>query len=138
MPDPLITNPKLWSKSPPHRQQTTAVTVLQQSIIAVHGLDGHHHNTWTHTPPAKSQGRFRNLFRGKVEQPVDDNSLDETMWLRDLLPEKLPHARIMTFEYEARVLGNNSPFSIRDRARALALAIRDDREPHPESGDPVC
>jgi len=60
------------------------------------------------------------------------------MWLRDLLPEKLPRARIMTFEYEAHVLRNISPFSVRDRARALVLAIRDDREAHPESGDPVC
>ncbi|KAG9021524.1 hypothetical protein FS842_006570, partial [Serendipita sp. 407] len=44
-------------------------------IIAIHGLDGHRENSWT----------------------ADDG----TMWLRDLLPDDVPNARILTYGYDA-------------------------------------
>lgn len=45
-------------------------------IVAVHGLNGHREETWT-----------------------DENKI---LWLRDLLPSKLPNARIWTWGYDSR------------------------------------
>ena len=44
-------------------------------IVAVHGLGGHAYDTWTH-----------------------DNGI---MWLRDLLPQDIPNARVMTWGYDS-------------------------------------
>ena len=44
-------------------------------IVAVHGLGGHPYDTWTH-----------------------DNGI---MWLRDLLPQDIPNARVMTWAYDS-------------------------------------
>jgi protein SERAC1 len=49
------------------------------SIIAIHGLDGHPQKSWT--------------------------APNGTLWLRDLLPEKLPQARILTYGYDAYTRG---------------------------------
>ena len=46
------------------------------SIVAVHGLDGHHENTWT-----------------------ADNGV---LWLKTLLSEDLPKARVYTYGYDSR------------------------------------
>jgi hypothetical protein len=46
-----------------------------QSIVAVHGLNGHREKTWT--------------------------SKDNVNWLKDLLPEKIPNARIFSWGYDA-------------------------------------
>jgi hypothetical protein len=54
---------------------------MQDSIVAVHGLDGKREKSWT----AK-------------------NSVN---WLRDLLPTDIPHARIYTWGYEARTHGTS-------------------------------
>ncbi|KAG9052689.1 hypothetical protein FS842_009401 [Serendipita sp. 407] len=43
-------------------------------IVAIHGLDGHREHSWT----------------------ADDG----TMWLRDLLPDDIPNARILTYGYD--------------------------------------
>ncbi|KAF8515783.1 P-loop containing nucleoside triphosphate hydrolase protein, partial [Hysterangium stoloniferum] len=45
------------------------------SVVAIHGLDGHRERTWT--------------------------AENDTLWLRDLLPHKLPHARIIVYGYDA-------------------------------------
>ena len=50
-------------------------TNVRVSIVAIHGLGGHPHDTWTH-----------------------DNGI---MWLRDLLPLDMSDARIMTWEYDS-------------------------------------
>ncbi|KAF8521459.1 hypothetical protein BU17DRAFT_45782 [Hysterangium stoloniferum] len=44
-------------------------------IIAIHGLDGHREDSWT-----------------------AENGI---LWLKDLLPQRLPHARIATYGYDA-------------------------------------
>ncbi|KAF8500084.1 hypothetical protein BU17DRAFT_59082 [Hysterangium stoloniferum] len=44
-------------------------------IIAIHGLDGHREDSWT--------------------------AEDGILWLKDLLPQRLPHARIATYGYDA-------------------------------------
>lgn len=44
-------------------------------IVAIHGLDGHREKSWTAT--------------------------NGILWLKDLLPTPLPHARILTYGYDA-------------------------------------
>lgn len=47
---------------------------FDHSIVAVHGLNGHREKTWT---------------------------VDTVNWLRDLLPSDVPHARILSWGYNA-------------------------------------
>lgn len=75
-------------------------------IVAVHGLNGHHMDSWT------TKSRL-----GK-----------KTMWLRDLLPERFPEARIMTFEYNAKAVTSASPHGIAENGGALIQALRNKRE----------
>jgi hypothetical protein len=48
-------------------------------IVAIHGLNGHWEKTWQTT-----------TRRG-----------DQVVWLRDFLPQQIPHARIMSFGYDS-------------------------------------
>jgi hypothetical protein len=64
------------------------------SLIAIHGLNGDPINTWTH----KETG---------------------VMWLRDVLPEVLPRARIMTYGYNA----NLKNFSNRQDLHSIAVKL---------------
>jgi len=52
---------------------------LSHSIVAIHGLDGHREDSWT---------------------------IENVLWLRDLLPSKIPTARILTYGYDARTRGH--------------------------------
>jgi hypothetical protein len=49
--------------------------MLDHSIVAIHGLDGHREKSWT---------------------------VNEVNWLRDLLSTDIPNARIMSWGYDAR------------------------------------
>jgi hypothetical protein len=51
-----------------------------------------------------------------------------TMWLQDLLPDKIPQARVMTFGYNADMINNYSTSNIRDHARKLLSLLRDKRD----------
>ncbi|KAF8515996.1 hypothetical protein BU17DRAFT_51232 [Hysterangium stoloniferum] len=51
------------------------IDYISLSVVAIHGLDGHRERTWT--------------------------AGNGTLWLRDLLPHKLPHARIIVYGYDA-------------------------------------
>jgi hypothetical protein len=51
----------------------------------------------------------------------------ETLWLRDLLPVKLPNAHIMTFQYDSSTHGM-SEHAARANAGKLAGLLRDVRE----------
>ncbi|KAK3317309.1 Alpha/Beta hydrolase protein [Cercophora scortea] len=75
-------------------------------IVAVHGLNGDATHSWTDESPSGAS----------------------TMWLRDLLPYKLPNARVMTFGYNASVIGNTSVAGVRENARRLLSLLRDKRE----------
>ncbi|KAF2793083.1 hypothetical protein K505DRAFT_325724, partial [Melanomma pulvis-pyrius CBS 109.77] len=79
-------------------------------IIAVHGLNGGRWSTW-------SEGN--------------------TMWLQDLLPSKLTSARIMTFGYNADVVGNFSTLQVRDHSRKLLSLLRDKRSSEAETIRPI-
>jgi hypothetical protein len=59
----------------PFVEYATDKTGGAHSIVAVHGLNGHREKTWT------------------TEGGVN--------WLRVLLPEEIPHARILSWGYDA-------------------------------------
>jgi hypothetical protein len=52
------------------------------STVAIHGLDGHRESSWT--------------------------AANGILWLRDLLPTQLPHARIVTYDYDAYTSSQSS------------------------------
>ncbi|KAF2738595.1 hypothetical protein EJ04DRAFT_541275 [Polyplosphaeria fusca] len=68
-------------------------------IVAIHGLNGNAYSTWRH-----SNGLF---------------------WLKDLLPNDLPAARIFTYAYPAEVLFSKSVGDILDYSRNLLNDIWD-------------
>ncbi len=57
-----------------------------------------------------------------------------TMWLKDLLPEKLPGSRVMTYEYDASFIASTSVAKVRDTARSLLEWLQDERQ-GPVRGD---
>ncbi len=75
------------------------------SIIAVHGLGGHAYKTWT--------------------------AENGTMWLKDLLPQAIPGARIMTFGYDSeaqtsRYLTHRTLYSNADNLISDLCSLRQD------------
>ena len=52
---------------------------------------------------------------------------DDTCWPRDLLYEKVPGLRAMTYGYNAKVLFSSSTARIRDYALKLLTDLRDKR-----------
>lgn len=72
-------------------------------VIAVHGLNGNPHSTWTH--------------------PVSG-----TMWLKDILPSYVPECRVYTFGYASKVKHNPSVATVPDFARSLLDSLRNLRE----------
>jgi hypothetical protein len=96
-------NPPLdleYPPSPPFFSENNMVT--PSSIIAVHGLNGKPFKTWT-----------------------DPGS--QKLWLRDILPQDLPRARIMTFGYQAAPALQSSVADIRDHARELLACLMERR-----------
>ena len=80
-----------------------ATNRCQLSIVAVHGLDGHLEKSWT-----------------------ADNGV---LWLRDLLPERIPHARILTYGYDAYTRGRDRlpNESLHDLAKDLVSSLATER-----------
>ena len=62
------------------------------SIVFVHGINGGPHSTW---------------FKCNC------------MWPKDLLPHRIPKARIMTYGYDAKFLNTAATASIRDIAMTI-------------------
>ncbi|KAK1623386.1 hypothetical protein BDP81DRAFT_384530 [Colletotrichum phormii] len=67
-------------------------------IIAIHGLDGHWRNSWT--------------------------SGDGVFWLQDLLPIRVPQARIYSYSHDSRTRGGEVPFTLDMSDHGIAL-VRD-------------
>jgi hypothetical protein len=88
---------------PPPIQALTDI----RSIVAVHGLNGNYARSWTHTP-------------------LERNG-QETLWLRDLLPTKLPNAHIMSFEYDSSTHGLTQG-NVRSNASKLVQQLTNARE----------
>jgi len=72
-------------------------------IVAIHGLDGHIEQSWT-----------------------ADNGI---LWLRDLLPEQVPQARILTYGYDAYTRGRDqlADESVHDLAKDLVSSLATER-----------
>lgn len=73
------------------------------SVVAIHGLYGDSEETWTH-PKSKH------------------------MWLRDGLPQDVPDARIMTFEYNANTTFCVPPEETIDHAEHILNSLKDHRQ----------
>lgn len=71
-----------------------------QSIIAVHGLNGHRESSWTDEPSG-------------------------VMWLKALLPQQVPNARILTFGFDADTLklSDVSHLTLNDHAMSLIMEL---------------
>ncbi|KAG8814340.1 hypothetical protein FRC17_001194 [Serendipita sp. 399] len=82
--------------------------MFSASIVAIHGLDGHREKSWT--------------------------TEDKTMWLKDVLPNDLPNARILTYGYDAdtRSFSQTSTQTIFRHAEAFAEDLSRQRRTHPE------
>ncbi|TGZ78640.1 TPR repeat-contain NB-ARC [Ascodesmis nigricans] len=81
-------------------------------LVAIHGLNGHPLDTWTH----KQSG---------------------TMWLRDILPQLLPNVRVMTFGYNARFKNFTTIQDLRMIATKLLAELVDLRNTDEESARPI-
>lgn len=86
-------------------------------IVAVHGLYGDALKTWT--------------FEGLKVPWLGD---------KDMLPKALPHARILTWGYNANVhsfMGSTSSDTIWDHAQTLVAQLQADREIEGASERPI-
>jgi hypothetical protein len=72
-------------------------------IVALHGLNGHREKTWQATA-TNSKGQH-------------------LMWLRDFLPQQIPHARIMSFGYDSVLMFSKSVSDIGTFAEQLLEAL---------------
>ena len=72
------------------------------SIVAIHGLGGDAHETWT--------------------------ASNRKLWLRDFLPEQISNARIMTFGYDSSWLFSKNVMGITDFANDLLSRLKNDRQ----------
>ncbi|KAI9747577.1 MAG: hypothetical protein M4579_007436, partial [Chaenotheca gracillima] len=87
------------------------VSTYQVDIVAVHGLGGGAFKTWTDK-------------KGNI-------------WLRDLLIEDLPGARVFTFGYNSAFFFSRETGTLREYARALLEAIRSERTSAEERARPL-
>jgi len=82
---------------------------LLRSIVAVHGLGGLVFDTWT-------------------------NKRTKTCWIKDVLPDKFPHARVMAFGYNAKRINHGAEIEFLDVARQLLAGLSRKRS-RPEVGE---
>jgi hypothetical protein len=53
---------------------------------------------------------------------------ENSLWLRDFLPEMVPSARILVYGYDTKLEGSNSITSIIDLSKALLQQVKTVRE----------
>ncbi|KAI9462631.1 fungal fruit body lectin-domain-containing protein [Russula earlei] len=66
-------------------------------IVAIHGLNGHAFDSWT---------------------------VDDVMWLRDLLPAQVPDARVLLYGYNANIIQDASRSRIQEHARLFIKLLQ--------------
>lgn len=72
---------------------------FDMAIVAVHGLNGDAYTSWEHE--------------------------NGTLWLRDLLPDTIPGARIFTYGYPSHLFLSKSTASLRDYSQRLLSSLND-------------
>ena len=75
---------------------------LRRSVVVVHGLNGHAKRTFTHPRTG-------------------------VYWPRDLLPEQVPAARVLTFGYNAGMKNISDGQNVLDIANELVVSLKDYR-----------
>ena len=120
------------------------------SIIFVHGLRGHPRHTWEYElSPQKDQGQrvksssrlfsWRSHKRSASSTRAENESVqldaEVTYWPQDLLPQNIPNARILTYGYDADVIGGffkgASKNNITQHGRDLMLKLEREVEGEP-------
>ncbi|KAI9748141.1 MAG: hypothetical protein M4579_007306, partial [Chaenotheca gracillima] len=94
-----------------NKDVSSPASTYQVDVVAVHGLGGGAFKTWTDE-------------KGNI-------------WLRDLLIEDLPGARIFTYGYNSAFLFSRETSTLREYARALLEAIRSERTSPEERTRPL-
>ncbi|KAF5005542.1 hypothetical protein FDECE_8035 [Fusarium decemcellulare] len=120
------------------------------SIVFVHGIQGHPQKTWQTTiaPLTKPRNRLQRLFQpSKNEDGASPNNNNTTsintvcsegaiFWPRDLLSEDCPEARILTYGYDSRVSnffhGPASQNNIAAHGRSLLHGLELERRDNPK------
>lgn len=82
-------------------------------IVALHGLNGHWEKTWQSDKSTSKGGG--------------------AMWLRDFLPQQIPHARIMSFGYDSVLLFSKSTSDVGTFAEQLLESLLSMRVNVPET-----
>lgn len=82
-------------------------------IVALHGLNGHWEKTWQSDKSTSKGGG--------------------AMWLRDFLPQQIPHARIMSFGYDSVLLFSKSTSDVATFAEQLLESLLSMRMNVPET-----
>ena len=118
---------------------TEKVQLNTLSIIFVHGLLGHREKSCSvdednHLQASSWHQRIKNHVRPKATRSEAPTSI---FWPKDFLPEIVPHARIITYGYEAKILelfrsvSQNSVYAIsRDMVTDIELLRSDTKEVH--------
>lgn len=82
-------------------------------VVALHGLNGHWEKTWQSDKSTSKGGG--------------------AMWLRDFLPQQIPHARIMSFGYDSVLLFSKSTSDVGTFAEQLLESLVSRRMNVPET-----
>jgi len=99
------------------------VFINDTSIVAVHGLGANPDKTWNYNSVVGT-----NASQTSSSSDVNLNNASSTMWLKDLLPQHVPKARIMAFNYASESLRNAPRESMRPLANRLLANIDDSRQ----------
>lgn len=84
------------------------------SIIAVHGLGSDPEKSWVWKAHSNEE---KKVVKSGLQ-------VDEVNWLTDLLPNDLPKARVLAFNYESRCWGEGQSQRIQTCARLMLSALQ--------------
>jgi hypothetical protein len=98
-PSPRVSGTNALGLSLLSRLDDEHLTTTGADIIAIHGIHGHAHYTWT----------------------VDSNG--GPLWLRDFLPHEIPGARVYSFGYDSRVLFSKANWDLTSISRSFLAQL---------------